>query len=335
MKLMIRLLLAVGALLSGTASFASTVDLSGTARTDTLIWHCEISGNSFTINYRLRRTILNSAGHEFANVYLSESPFDKLASFEARVFDAQGKELSHVRKKDLQKACGYGASFELYSDNCSYAYEPQVSACPYTIDYSYSKECSSLFFLHGVSLQREIPLSYASISVTHEAKSPIRYKAYQLDIPVVTSSGGDRLFASWTIDNLAAEPGYTYVPSEYREGSRIELAASQFSIAQYKCPEVTWKKLGLFYNQMNESRYLPLPPDVQRPPTPEAADRIADSLYELTVRQTHYVAVTVKLSGWQTDPASQTHRCRRQQIPNRHHRQSGMDGRESESNSLS
>lgn len=306
MKLMIRMLLAVGALLSGTVSVASAVDLSGTAREDTLLWNCRVKGNGFTTDCHLRRTILSAAGHDFADISLSESRYRKIASFEARVYDANGREIGHARKKDLQKACGYGAAFILYSDNCSYAYEPQSSSFPYTVVYDYQIECNSLFLLGRVNLPARIPLTFASISVSFDPKYPIRYKAYRLDAPVQEQSEGDMTVATWTIRDLPAEPVYSYLPSEYLDQRRVCFAPNQFSIEQFDCTSETWKNLGLFNRQLNESRYLPLPANIQPPLSHEAAIRRADSLYRETVRQTHYVAVDIKMSGWQPEPAEKT-----------------------------
>ncbi len=287
---------------------SSGSDLSGTARVDTLTWRCTVDGNSATINLHRRVTVLNAAGKDFGQIYVREDSYHKINSVEARICGADGHLIKKIGKKEMTKFCGYGGAYDLYDDNCSYAYEPASAAYPYTVTLDCEIELKSLFFLTGIDFFTDIPTTFGQVELSYDTANPVRYKAYRVKFDTTERTEKARRIITWTVRDLGALEDLHYASSEYWEGPRIRFGSERFQLGDYSLNSRTWKSFGLFDKSLCDSRYLPSPSSVPSPGSPEEAVLTANRLYNELTQKTRYVAVSMGLSGWQPEFATKTER---------------------------
>ena len=98
------------------------------------------------VTHKYAITILNEEGADFA---LYQNHYDKLQSLEnisGRLFDASGKEIKSVKKKDIEDYSAFD-NVSLITDNRIKRHHFYYNQYPYTIEYEDEQEVNGIFFL--------------------------------------------------------------------------------------------------------------------------------------------------------------------------------------------
>ena len=249
-------------------------------------------------------TILNEDGAKFA---LYQNSYDKLQSLEnisGHLYDAAGKEIKSVKKKDIADYSAFD-NVSLISDNRIKRHNFYYNSYPYTIEYEDEQELNGIFFL-----PRWDPLEDTRLSVEQSAfyvETPadfdLRIKQFAFDDkPAILTNGAKKTY-SWKINNLTALVHEPYQPGWEALSPSVLIAPSQFEIEDYPGDMSSWSNLGKFINTLNSNRQQ-LPENIK-----QDVHRLTDGLsgttekikvlYDYLQKNTRYISIQLGIGGWQ------------------------------------
>lgn len=265
------------------------------ARYDYFRWHAEVVGRKATVTSEFQITILSPAGKDFGQILEGENRYFKIKSLEYRLLGPKGKPIQKLEKKDLTKACGFGADYILYTDLCSYFGEIACPSYPAVIQGEITEEYDNASHLTAPPLEYEgASITNAELSIAFDNDQPIAWKLYGLDTQPEITPGPKRTSVVWKFSNLPLDPEIEWLPPDEFNKPCLKFATDYFELEHFRVEGRTWQNLGIWYNQMAASQYLPSETASVKG-TLEDARKI---FLELT-RSTRYVAVEVGLSGIQ------------------------------------
>ena len=256
------------------------------------------------ITHRYVITILNEEGAKFATY---ENYYDKLQSLEnisGHLYDAAGKELKSVKKKDI---ADYSASdnISLISDNRIKRHQFYYNQYPYTVEYEDEQEINGIFFL-----PKWDPLENTRLSVEQSAflvETPLDFELRVKQIafkeqPAITVNGSKKNYA-WKVNNLSALVYEPYQPGWEELSPSVIIAPSKFEIENYPGDMSSWSNLGKFINTLNMNRQQ-LPENIKQD-VHRLTDALSNSnekikvLYDYLQKNTRYISIQLGIGGWQ------------------------------------
>lgn len=249
-------------------------------------------------------TILNENGDNLGGYTTFYGKFNAINSVSGMLYDAMGKELKHVKKKDMEDKAAYDG-FSLMEDERYKEYDFYYRNYPYTVDYTEEDEIDGI--LHFPTWH---PLISSGISTEHSKYVIIAPRDYKVRFkpvncnfqPVVTESGDKKIY-TWEARNLPAQFTESWGPSWPEIAPHVLMAPSEFEAEGYKGNMSTWADFGKFINQLRAGRDL-LPDDIKKK-VHELTDNLKDprqkveALYDFLQKNTHYISVQLGIGGWQ------------------------------------
>ena len=253
-------------------------------------------------------TILNEEADNIGGFVTSYGRFNSINSVSLILYDAIGKELKHVKKKDMEDR-SYEDGFSLMTDARYKEYNFYYKVYPYTVDYTEEDEYTGI---QGFTNWR--PLYSSGIATQHSKyviiapkDYKIRYKPVNCNYqPVITESGDKRVY-TWEVSNLPARHTEAYGPKWTEIAPFVLLAPSEFEAQGYKGNMSSWTDYGKFINQLRLGRDV-LPEDIKKK-VHELTDHLTTSrdkifvLYDFLQKNTHYISIQLGIGGWQPFPA--------------------------------
>jgi hypothetical protein len=254
-------------------------------------------------------TILDENGDGYAQ-YIGE--YDKLVSLNsavARLFDANGKELKHIKKNDMEDKSGTGESNLItdtrYKENNFY-----YRNYPYTVEYEDENELNGIRDFDDWFPQSSPKLSveYSKYTIIAPSDYEVRYKSFHYDKqPIISEANGKKTY-TWEIRNLTAKQIEPLAPRWSEIAPRVIMAPSKFEVQGYPGDMSSWKGFGQFMYQLLRDRDI-LPADIKQK-VHELTDKLTNEnkkievLYDFLQKNTRYVSVQLGIGGWQPFDAS-------------------------------
>jgi transglutaminase-like putative cysteine protease len=282
-------------------------DAHAVMREDEMIMEIK-SPSKYITKHRRVYTILNEEGDDLGGFV---SLYDKLTSINSvtmTLYDAMGKELKHVKKKDMEDRSAV-SEMNLMDDERYKAYAFYYKIYPYTVSYDEEVE------YNGIELfQSWEPLHSSGVSTQHSKyviiapkDYEVRYKPVNCDFKPVISAAGDKKIYTWEIGNLPARKLERYGPQWNEVTPHVLMAPSDFEVEGHTGNMSSWENYGKFINQLRMGRDV-LPEDIKRK-VHELTDNLKDPrqkvyvLYDFLQKNTHYISVQFGIGGWQPFPA--------------------------------
>jgi hypothetical protein len=255
------------------------------------------------VKHKYAITILNEEGAKFAGYINGYNKFESLGKIDGSLYDANGKEIKSVKKKDISDFSANG-DMSLMTDNRYKVHNFYWTQYPYTIAYEDEQEYDGIFFLpawHPIDINCSVEQS----SFTVEAPSDylIRYKQIAYPNLPITTSAKDKTTYTWQIKNCLAQQEEPYQPSWADINTAVYIAPSQFEIENYKGEMNSWLSLGKFINTLNASRQQ-LPDNVKQD-VHRLTNNISSTndkikiLYDYLQKNTRYISVQLGIGSWQ------------------------------------
>lgn len=256
------------------------------------------------IRHKYAITILNENGAseaEYVNIY---DPLDALSDISGSLFDAGGKKLRSVRKKDISDE-SMTDGFSLMQDDRIKKHNFNWRQYPYTIEYEDQEQLKGTLNLPLWSPMEAIDNSVqqSKLVVEFPVGYRLRYKCLNnMPAPSESANGGNTVY-TWVINNLKSLPDEAFRPPFIDIAPAVLLAASDFSIGGYKGNMDDWQSFGKFQLALNTGRDV-LPPDVKKMVhfiTDQLSTKKAkvEALYHYMQANTHYVSIQLGVGGWQ------------------------------------
>jgi len=275
------------------------------ARYDYKVREDEIEGDEMRVRRRMRLTVFNERGVENAVFATYKNRYRKLEEVTIRLLDAEGAVVNDWKKGDLSKSCGFGSSYQVYSDICRYIRRLHYSHYPFVMEVVSEAKISSLFFWAEARFQEDIPVAYASYRLSCDDDFEFDYRLYGSDVtPNVTTEDGRRVY-HWELHDIPAVPDIDYAPDGYPEVARIVFLAREFDFGDCHFSGPGWRGIGRWYRDLARESYL------DRSAEPTAATDgdwrvIMKAIYDDIVDNFRYVSISIGLSSWRPTPAEST-----------------------------
>ncbi|MCT4589578.1 MAG: DUF3857 domain-containing protein [Carboxylicivirga sp.] len=239
--------------------------------------------------------------------------FIKLNNIEGTIYDGNGKRVKRIKNEDIKD---YSAiqGFSLYEDNRIKAIDPEYRTFPFTIEYTYSIDYKSLFFIPSWYAFPGYNVSVEQSSFT--VISPINYKLHFNELNIKheaeVTKGTEQKTHKWQIENFAAIDYEPFSPNPYFSHPCIQLEPSKFNINNYQGDFSTWEDMGKFMCKLNKDM------DVLSDETKnEILELVKDAkneqekvalIYQYSQKKNRYISVQVGIGGWQPFPADKVDR---------------------------
>jgi hypothetical protein len=250
-------------------------------------------------------TILNEKGDSYAKYrtyYNNKSVFVNYVN--GYLYDATGKEVRHLKKKDLEDLPMYdGAS--LVNDERVKIADLYSHSYPYTVEFEEEDNLTELFQLEDWYPQADLSYSVEKsvYSITAPADYAIRYRMLNSDIHPVVESVNNKKSYTWESHNLIAlevPPHSNYL----MYAPHLMIGPGNVEMGGYKGSMNTWNDFALFYGSLQKGRDI-LPEETKQKvheltkglSSPQ--DKIA-VLYNYLQQNSHYVGIQLGIGGWQT-----------------------------------
>lgn len=262
--------------------------------------------------YHAQIRILREGGLERCAIDLYENDFVKVADFAGRVRSTDGAVILERKRKDLVRTCGFGASFSLYDDICFLATTLSAGNYPFTIDYTYELELSSLFFWHDWLPQKSVPVARSVYTVIVPAATEFRYRPVgALPEPTVTvDPDGKWRTCTWSLDSVAAFKAEPLAPPAFESQLRVEFAPRQTRLKRFVIDGESWASLAASYDAIAASAFALDSESKAAAARWSAVASDLNTLHEHLMSRQRYVSINIGIGGWQPHAAGATYKNR-------------------------
>ena len=253
-------------------------------------------------------TILNEKGDHWAEFSEYYDKHRDVASVEGILYDASGKQLKKIKKKDLEDLSGVSGG-TLMDDDRIKRHNFYYKAYPYTIEYDVEIDNKSTLFFPMWSPQggEGLSVEHSSISIISGIDYQVRYKAFNYPgVPVSTQEKNAKVL-TWSAKNMNAITREAYSPLWHEMTTVVVFAPTDFQMDDYKGNMKNWQDFGKFVHSLRQGREQ-LPDNVK-----QVIHSIADGirnpkekiarLYEYMQKNTRYISIQLGIGGWQPFPA--------------------------------
>ena len=218
-------------------------------------------------------TILNENGDHWAEFSEYYDKHRQVESVEGILYDAWGKQLKRVKKKDLEDLSGVSDG-SLMDDNRIKRHNFYYKVYPYTIEYTVEiQNKSTLFFPSWVPQGRErLSVEKSSISIVRPATYQFRFKAFNYNKEPVVTQEKSYTVSTWSASNMPAIEREIYSPMWHELTTMVIFGPSEFQMDDYKGNMTNWQEFGKFVHSLRQGRDQ-LPDNVK-----QAVHSIADGI---------------------------------------------------------
>jgi len=249
-------------------------------------------------------TILNEPASKYARYATYYGKFNTINYVNCALLDAFGKELKHVKKKDMEDR-SVDDHMSLMLDERVKVNDFYYHTYPYTVDFEEEDEDDGI-----MDFSDWIPMGAPRVSVQlsrYVIIAPkdyvVRYKASNCNVkPVITEDGNKKTY-TWEIKNLPAISMENDAPSIKELVPNVMFAPSDFEVEGYKGNMSTWEDYGKFIYQLVKGRDVL--PDNIKGKVHALTDGLKDDrqkvyvLYDFLQKNTHYISIQLGIGGWQ------------------------------------
>ena len=249
-------------------------------------------------------TILNEAGDRYSFFYTHYDKFNDINDIDGSLFDAAGKQLKNVKKKDIEDLSG-NDDISLMVDTRYKAHSFYYRNYPYTVEYEESKTIDGVFDLPDWYPQQSNTMSvqYSKLVVVTPKNLDIRFKQFNFTgKPIITEEKDTKVY-TWEIKNIPAKVSEVLQPAWREILPMVILAPTSFEIQGYKGEMSSWENFGMFINSLLKDKSAL--PDPVKQKVHALTDGINDpkekvkTLYNFLQQNTRYISVQLGIGGWQ------------------------------------
>lgn len=259
---------------------------------------------SATVMHKIAYTVLNEAGNSFADYSNFYDNFERLTEATGKLFDASGKQIKTIRKKDMADLA-YNDNFSLAGDVRIKRHDFYYKSYPYTVEYEDEKEYNGIY--EFPTWQALEGYDYSVQSSTYVVEMPtdykLRYKLINGALPPIITEKGNAKTLSWRAANIKVVKHELYQPPLSRLVPSVLLGPDDFEYGGYKGNLSSWDNYGKYYAALYSGRDL-LPDNIKA-----AVHKIADAvtgkeekikvLYNYLQQNTHYISIQLGIGGLQ------------------------------------
>lgn len=255
------------------------------------------------IKHRWAITILNETGEAYASYENSYSKLRSLSDISGRLFNADGKLIKSIKKKDIADVSG--TDDELLSDDRIKSFAFYQKTYPYTVEFEDERVFDGIYSLpswHPMENEK-FAVQQSRFIVETPLDYQLRFKQFNYPLPQPQIVTDKKMVYTWELNNQKAVLDEIMSPSEDEFVTAVYIAPTAFSIGGYKGDMSTWDGLGKFQASLNKGRNE-LPDNIK-----QDIHKLADglltkeekvkALYNYLQQNTRYISIQLGIGGWQ------------------------------------
>jgi len=252
-------------------------------------------------------TLLNERAADEREPVFYYWAFDKIEDIEASVYDAEGKLVRHLKKRDVEDV---KPPEHFVNDLRAKLLQLPARPYPYTIEYTLTRRINGLMFYPVFE-----PQGSPSESVERarfELKMPPGLEARVKEVNL--SPGCKTGPATWVFQNLPAFQPEPFAPASSLVLPKVLSAPTDFTFGGFSGDMRSWQSFGVFQQQLvNTQRDLPLETKAMLLQlVADCADEWCKirKVYDYLQTHTRYFYVGLGIGGWQPAAASEVDRLK-------------------------
>lgn len=272
------------------------------------------SQRSMTITEKRIVTVLNEKG---MGVLGASAQYDKtttVRNISATVYDAAGKEIKKIKRKDFRDVCPTGG-FVFFSDTRMIYLDYTPTQYPFTLVFDCETHTSNTAFIYP---WRPIDCLYSGVersvfSIRFPEKLGMKKKELHFsgfNIARQTQTATQLVYTAANIPPQKREP---FSPDFDNIYPKVVFGLDHFSLEGVDGTATTWKDFGLWYSEKILTGTTELPEATKQKMkalvgTEKDPVKKARIVYDYVQQKSRYVNVSVGIGGWKPMPASDVDR---------------------------
>ncbi len=257
-----------------------------------------------TVHHKYVMTVLNEAGRRYAVYHNSYEKLVSLSDIDGNLYDANGKHLKNVKKKDIADFIK-DDQMAFVTDNRIKMHSFYSTDYPYTVEYEDEQDFDGIFYLPYwiPQLSNFCSVQQSRFVVETPVDYKLNYKSFRYTGKPSIINDGKKITYTWEVKNLKAFDDEVYSPNLEELTTAVFLAPVDFKIEGYTGKMDTWLDFGKFIATLNAGRDV-LPDNVKKD-VHDLTDHLnstrekAYALYDYLQKNTRYVLVALGIGGWQ------------------------------------
>ncbi|WP_316633276.1 DUF3857 domain-containing protein [uncultured Flavobacterium sp.] len=249
-------------------------------------------------------TVFNEKGFDATDAYEFYDKSTAVKNIEAIVYDAFGKEIKRVKRKDFRdQSVADGAT--LFSDNRYVFLDYTPISYPFTIEFNSELQTSSTAFIPRWMPLRgyNFSIEKASLNVTYPADLGFKKKEFQFSNFNVKKITDTNTQLSYTLTNVLAQKKEDYSPSYKELFPKVMMALERFHLEGVDGTATNWIDFGKWYSEKILSGTTDLPEETKskiKAIVGNEKDPIkkAKLVYDFVQKKSRYVSIQVGIGGW-------------------------------------
>ena len=254
-------------------------------------------------------TVLNESGLKYATIPVYYNSSDKIKTYEAMMYKADGSEMKKLKYRDAKDVSVYDG-FSLFIDRRVQYFEVIPVSYPFTIHYTIETSSSST-----VSLLPWLPAGGYDLSVEKSTYTLINHTT----IPIRKFESGfegwdihreeSANFRTYSAQNIPAIEDEIFSPVLTETTPFVKFALVEFQLEGVKGKFESWQEFGKWYheNLLFDKQDLSEKEKLTAQNLVKDAENEVDKiriLYQYMQTKTRYINVAIGIGGWEPFPAS-------------------------------
>ncbi|WP_428231478.1 DUF3857 domain-containing protein [Flavobacterium sp.] len=256
-----------------------------------------------TKNHRVV-TVLNDKGFDAAQAYEYYDKSTSVKNIEAIVYDAFGKEIKRIKRKDFKDQSVVGGS-TLFSDSRIIYLDYTPILYPFTVEFSSEVQTSSTAFLPNWMPLRGFYTSIekALLNVTYPPDLGFKKKEFQFSGFNVKKTTDTSTQLSYVITNVMGQKKEDYSPSVKDLFPKVMMGLERFHLEGVDGTATNWTDFGKWYSEKILAGTTDLSEETKtkiRAIVGEEKDPVkkAKLVYDFVQKKSRYVSIQVGIGGW-------------------------------------
>lgn len=263
-----------------------------------------LSQRSMNIKNRRAVTVLNEKGFDATEAYEFYDKSTSVKNIEAVVYDAFGKEIKRIKRKDFKDQSVVGGS-TLFSESRYIYLDYTPISYPFTVEFTSEVQTSSTAFIPRWMPLRGFYTSIekATLNVTYPADLGFKKKEFQFSGFNLKKNNDTSTQLSYVATNILAQKQEDYSPAYKDLFPKVMMGLERFHLEGVDGTATNWTDFGKWYSEKILAGTTDLPEETKAKIKAIVGDekdpiKKAKLVYDFVQKKSRYVSIQVGIGGW-------------------------------------
>jgi len=263
-----------------------------------------LSQRSMNVKNRRAVTVLNEKGFNATEAYEFYDKSTSVKNIEAVVYDAFGKEIKRIKRKDFKDQSVVGGS-TLFSESRYIYLDYTPISYPFTVEFTSEVQTSSTAFIPRWMPLRGFYTSIekATLNVTYPADLGFKKKEFQFSGFNLKKTNDTSTQLSYVATNILAQKQEDYSPAYKDLFPKVMMGLERFHLEGVDGTATNWTDFGKWYSEKILSGTTDLPEETKEKIKAVVGDekdpiKKAKLVYDFVQKKSRYVSIQVGIGGW-------------------------------------